>query len=102
MSRSDNCYDNAFMESCFGTCKNELELKDFENVPIARTAIKEYIGYYNVQRRHSALRYLTPVEFEALNNPNLRLDAARDERSRGTVVLQALRASSAPQTPALS
>ncbi|MEO2033208.1 MAG: DDE-type integrase/transposase/recombinase [Planctomycetaceae bacterium] len=28
MSRAGNCYDNAFMESCFGTIKNELEMTD--------------------------------------------------------------------------
>ena len=64
MSRPDDCYDNAFMESCFGTCKTELEIKDFDNIPLARKEIKQYIGYYNVQRRHSALEYLTPCEFE--------------------------------------
>lgn len=64
MSRAHNCYDNAFMESCVGTCKTELELKDFDDVPRARTGIQEYVGYYNLDRRHSALGYLTPVEFE--------------------------------------
>ena len=31
MSRPDNCYDNAFMESCFGTMKRELEMEGYEN-----------------------------------------------------------------------
>ncbi len=64
MSRADNCYDNAFMESCFGTIKRELEMERYENEPIARKEIAGYIRYYNTRRRHSALGYLTPEEFE--------------------------------------
>jgi putative transposase len=64
MSRADNCYDNAFMESCFGTMKRELEMEGYENEPIARKEIFGYIRYYNTRRRHSALGYLTPEEFE--------------------------------------
>jgi transposase InsO family protein len=65
MSRADNCYDNAFIESCFGTLKTELEMESFENEPIARKEVQGYIRYYNTRRRHSALGYLTPEEFEA-------------------------------------
>jgi len=64
MSRADNCYDNAFMESCFGTIKRELEMERYENEPIARKEIAGYIRYYNTRRRHSSLEYLTPEEFE--------------------------------------
>jgi transposase InsO family protein len=64
MSRADNCYDNAFMESCFGTIKRELEMECYENEPIARKEIVGYIRYYNTRRRHSALDYLTPEGFE--------------------------------------
>ena len=39
MSRADNCYDNAFMESSFGTMKTELEMKVYENEAIARKEI---------------------------------------------------------------
>jgi transposase InsO family protein len=67
MSRRDNCYDNAFMESCFGTIKLELEMEAYENDRIARKEILEYIRYYNIRRRHSALHYLTPEEFERLH-----------------------------------
>ncbi len=35
MSRADNCYDNAFMESCFGTFKTELEMTEYDNHPRA-------------------------------------------------------------------
>ncbi len=64
MSRADSCYDNAFMESCFGTIKTELEMECYENESVARKEIGEYIRYYNTRRRHSALDYLTPEQFE--------------------------------------
>lgn len=66
MSRADNCYDNAFMESCFGTIKTELEMKPYENERIARKEVPDYIRYYNIRRRHSAIGYLSPEAFEAL------------------------------------
>lgn len=64
MSRADNCYDNAFMESCFGTIKTELEMECYEHERAARAEIAAYIRYYNLRRRHSALDYLTPHAFE--------------------------------------
>ena len=64
MSRADSCYDNAFMESCFGTIKRELEMECYENERVARTDIRKYIRYYNTRRLHSSLDYLTPAEFE--------------------------------------
>ncbi len=64
MSAAENCYDNAFMESCFGTVKTELELVEYRGDPDAVRAIVEYIRYYNVERRHSSLGYVSPVEFE--------------------------------------
>lgn len=66
MSRADNPYDNAFMESYFSRFKAEL-LQDgaFENLEDARTEIFEYIEmYYNTQRRHSALNYKSPMDYE--------------------------------------
>ncbi len=67
MSRADNCYDNAFMESCFGTIKAELEMKSYPNRHIAQKEIPDYIRYYNTRRRHSSLEYLSPEQYEALN-----------------------------------
>jgi putative transposase len=64
MSAAESCYDNAFMESCFGTVKTELELVDYAGSPEAIREILEYIRYYNVERRHSSLGYVSPVEFE--------------------------------------
>jgi transposase InsO family protein len=65
MSRAANCYDNAFMESCFGTIKTELEMQPYPNAQVARKEIPDYIRYYNTRRRHSALDYLAPEAFEA-------------------------------------
>lgn len=65
MSRAANCYDNAFMESCFGTLKTEMCMTEYKNVVIAKRELLEYIEYYNTQRRHSSLGYLTPIQFEA-------------------------------------
>ncbi len=64
MSGADNCYDNAFMESCFGTIKTELELTEYADSTEAVRELSSYIHYYNVKRRHSSLGYLTPTEFE--------------------------------------
>ena len=69
MSRAGNCYDNAFMESCFGTIKTELEMTEYENHGVALKEITRYIAYYNLERKHSALGYLTPSQFENLNQP---------------------------------
>ncbi len=65
MSREANVYDNAFMESCFGTIKTELEMVDYESIAQAIREFGEYIRYYNLERKHSALDYLTPHQFEA-------------------------------------
>lgn len=64
MSGADNCYDNAFMESCFGTLKTELQLEDYAGDAEARREIGEYVDYYNNRRLHSSLGYVTPSEFE--------------------------------------
>jgi transposase InsO family protein len=66
MSRASESYDNAYAESFFSRCKAEL-LEDgaFSNVEEARLETFKYIeGYYNRVRRHSALGYLSPEEYE--------------------------------------
>ena len=65
MSRAGNVYNNAFMESCFGTIKTELEMAPYASESAARKEIGRYITYYNTRRRHSSLGYLTPEQFEA-------------------------------------
>ncbi len=66
MSAKGNCYDNAQAESFFSRFKAELiEGGIFESIEEARTEIFSYIeGYYNRIRRHSALGYKSPLEFE--------------------------------------
>ena len=65
MSRKGNCWDNAPMESVNGTLKVEcVHGVHFSTHEEAQRTIVEYIGYYNTQRRHSALNYVSPSEFE--------------------------------------
>lgn len=68
MSRAQDCYENAFMESCFGTIKTELEIKAYPSFAEAGREIREYINYYNTIRRHSALGYQSPNRFELAND----------------------------------
>ena len=65
MSRRGNCYDNAPMESFWGTLKNELvHHRRYETREQARREITEYIEiFYNRQRRHSRLGNLSPAAF---------------------------------------
>jgi transposase InsO family protein len=66
MSRRGNCWDNAPMESFFASLKKELvHGTTFATRAEARTAIVEYIEvFYNNQRRHSTLGYVSPTEYE--------------------------------------
>lgn len=66
MSRADNAYDNAFAESLFSRYKAELlEAGAFRDLGEARLETFNYIeGYYNRIRRHSALGYQSPEEYE--------------------------------------
>ena len=65
MSRKGNCWDNAPMESCWGSLKNELvHHKRYATRADARDYITEYIEvFYNRQRRHSRLNDVAPVAF---------------------------------------
>jgi transposase InsO family protein len=67
MSRRGNCYDNAVMESFFGTLKTELvHHEHYTTRSQASGSIFEYIEvFYNRQRLHSTLGYLSPEAFEA-------------------------------------
>jgi transposase InsO family protein len=69
MSRKGNCWDNAPMESFFGTLKTELVHRgEYPDRDAARRDLFGYIeGYYNRQRRHSAIGYITPEQAEAIS-----------------------------------
>lgn len=65
MSRRGNCYDNCFVESFFKTLKTELPKLKFSSLTEAKQTIFEYIeGWYNTQRLHSSLDYMSPIEYE--------------------------------------
>ena len=68
MSRKGNCYDNAPMESFWGTLKNELVYnRRFKTREEAKREITEYIEvFYNRQRRQKRLGYLSPVVYEKM------------------------------------
>jgi transposase InsO family protein len=68
MSGKGNAYDNAMVESFFKTLKTELIWRTrFTTRQEARHAIARYIdGFYNPSRRHSAIGYISPVQFERL------------------------------------
>jgi putative transposase len=67
MSRKGNCWDNAPMESFFGTVKTELvHHREYPDRDTARRDLFAYIeGYYNRRRIHSAIGYITPQQAEA-------------------------------------
>ena len=69
MSAKGNCYDNAVVETFFKTIKNELIWRtSFATREQATRMIGHYIdGFYNHKRRHSALGYTSPVNFEKTN-----------------------------------
>ncbi len=68
MSRKGNCWDNAMCESFFATLKNELDLEGpMRSKAVTRGLVFEYINvFYNRQRRHSSLGYVSPEQFETI------------------------------------
>ena len=69
-----DCYDNAMCESFFATLECELlGRRSFRSHAEARMAVFEFIeGWYNPRRRHSAIGYLSPVNYERSNLPPAR------------------------------
>lgn len=70
MSRKGNCWDNAVMESFFGTVKDEcVGEMVYASREEARLALFTYMeGYYNRIRRHSTLGYMSPLQYENIGN----------------------------------
>jgi putative transposase len=67
MSGKGNCWDNAVVESFFATLKDELEILDglIRDPEQLLCDLWTWIeGYYNTKRRHSAIGYFTPIDFE--------------------------------------
>ncbi|MEH7080427.1 IS3 family transposase [Bacillus velezensis] len=64
MSRKGNCYDNAVIESFFGTLKSELlYLKEFESIDHFKIELEKYINYYNHKRIKAKLKGMSPVQY---------------------------------------
>jgi transposase InsO family protein len=56
------------MESGIGTIKNELEMTEYKTIREAAKEISPYVRYYNFERKHSAIDYLTTAQFEQLTH----------------------------------
>ena len=71
MSRKGNCWDNAVIESFFHSLKTEwVRHGHYRTRDEARRSLFAYVEvFYNRQRRHSHLGYLSPLEFERVNIP---------------------------------
>ena len=77
MGSVGDCYDNAMCESFFATLECELlDRERFATKEQARMALFQYIeGWYNPRRRHSALGYKSPVEFERIHESELEAES---------------------------
>ena len=66
MSRKGDCYRNALMEGFYGTLKTEcVDRESYQSRAQARQSIFEYLeAFYNRQRLHSSLVYVSPVVYE--------------------------------------
>ena len=73
MSRTGCCYDNAVMERFFWSLKNErTKFESFANLEDARLSVFRYIEtFYNTERIHQSLNYLSPAQFEAQHEMTL-------------------------------
>ena len=74
MGSVGDCYDNAMCESFFATLECELlDRHRFRSQAEARTAVFEFIEeWYNPRRRHSAIGYLSPIDYERSKLPPAR------------------------------
>ncbi len=71
MSRKGNCLDNAIIENFFGILKSELfYLKKYTSISQLKIEIKEYINYYNNDRRKSNLNKMSPIQYRAHYHQN--------------------------------
>ena len=108
MNSAESVYDNAFMESCFGTVKpcaknvlrtvkTELELVGYASGPEAVRELTSSLRYYNHVRLHSAIGYVTPAD--KLNGLEQVIFAERDRKlEQARQRRQAARQASQPMT----
>ena len=76
MSRKGNCWDNAVAESFFKTIKHEwLYRFKYNTYSQLYNSIEEYINWYNTERLHSTLGYLSPLEMEIKIRNNFKIAA---------------------------
>jgi len=70
MSRKGDCWDNAVAESFFASLKREIEdIDNMESCASAHISVANYIDdFYNVKRRHSAINYMSPIQFELVQS----------------------------------
>jgi len=69
MSAKGCCWDNALVESFYSTLKHELDLDDDTEVLLSSQQLQSRLafwiaGYYNRERRHSTIGYLSPIDYE--------------------------------------
>ena len=65
MSRKGNCWDNACSETLFGSLKVErLHGQHFETLRQAKDEVLDWLLWYNQTRLHSALNYVSPMQYE--------------------------------------
>jgi len=85
MGSVGDCFDNAMCESFFATLECELlDRRRFHTQAAARMALFEFIeGWYNPHRRHSALDYLSPINYERSHDPSSQPQALRRPLNRG-------------------
>ncbi|WP_374117306.1 IS3 family transposase [Streptomyces sp. RKAG293] len=77
MGRVGSSYDNALAESFWQGLKREtMHRKLFSTMRQARLEIFQWLTYYNARRRHSALNYLSPMEFEQQHHKTTKLSLA--------------------------
>jgi putative transposase len=74
MSRRGDCWDNSPMERFFRSLKSKrLAFCRFEPRQSVRLEVLDYIGFYNADRLHSAIGYLSPLEYEKEQLPKAAL-----------------------------
>jgi putative transposase len=86
MSRANDCYDNAFMESCFGTIKKELEMTEYKTMHEAKHAIQRYVSYYNFERKTLIARLPHPNSVRGYSSLTAGDSAVRKIRATPVIV----------------